>query len=156
MSQANVELVRSLQPSGVDLVAVFEDGHLDQAGAFDASGGVFDPRFESSFIAGESAGRPRLTYRGVEGFVEGWREWLQAWDRYLVEAERFIDAGEQVVVLVRAQARTRRGGVQMQHAPAAVWTLDHGVIVRIELYLERSQALAAAGLEVREPPRDEA
>src|SRR5207247_9691570 len=61
MSQANVELVRSLQPSGVDLVAVFEDGHLDQAGAFDASGGVFDPRFESSFIAGESAGRPRLT-----------------------------------------------------------------------------------------------
>ena len=72
------------------------------------------------------------------------------------EADGTAEWSSTTMVLVRAQARTRRGGVQMEHAPAAVWTLDHGVIVRIELYLERSQALAAAGLEVREPPRDEA
>ena len=81
MSQANIELVRSLQPSRVDLVAVFEGGRVERIGAFDAPSGVFDAQLECSFVASESAGSPRLAYRGLDGFIEGWREWLQAWDR---------------------------------------------------------------------------
>jgi ketosteroid isomerase-like protein len=47
---------------------------------------------------------------------------------------------------VRVQARTRRGGVEMEHAPGAVWTLEDGRVRRIEFYLERRQALTAARL----------
>jgi hypothetical protein len=48
VSAQNVELVRSLQPSG--------------------------------------SGPLRLTYHGVAGLIDGWREWLGAWDSYLIEA----------------------------------------------------------------------
>jgi len=150
MSQDNVEIVRTLQPSsGVDLVEVFEGGRFKQVPAFADPRGLFDPDFESSFIAGESAGSTTLSYRGVQGFVEGWREWLAAWESYRLETEDFIDRGDKVVVTVRARARTRRGGVEMQHAPAAVWTLDNGRVVRIEFYLDRAEALKVAGLEQR-------
>jgi ketosteroid isomerase-like protein len=118
VSEENLEIVRSLQPSGVDLVEV----------------------------AGESAGLPTMSYRGVQGFIEGWRVWLAAWDSYRIETEDFVDDGDKVVVPVRVHARTRRDPVEMEHAPAAVWTLARGKVVRIELYLNRAEALKAAGL----------
>ena len=79
MSQENVEIVRSLQPSRVDLVEVFERGRFEQVSALADPRGRFDASFESSFIAGKSAGSTTLSYRGIQGFVEGWREWLAAW-----------------------------------------------------------------------------
>jgi ketosteroid isomerase-like protein len=148
MSEQNVEIVRWLQPpSGVDLVEVFVGGQFEQLPAFADPRGLFDPNLESSFIAGESAGSTTLSYRGPRGFVEGWQEWLAAWDRYRLENEAFIDRGDEVLVLVRLRARTRRGGVEMEHAPAAVWTLDNGKVVRIRFYLDRREALKAVGLQ---------
>jgi ketosteroid isomerase-like protein len=149
VSQAHVDIVRSMQPSGVDLVEVFEQGRFEQVAAFADPQGVFDPAFETSFIASEAAAAARVSYRGAQGLVDGWREWLEAWDRYELEAEDFIDGGDEVVVMVRVRARTRRGGVEMQHAPAAVWGFKHGAVVRIDFYLERAQALRAVGLESR-------
>lgn len=146
MSQVNVEIVRSLQPSGVDLAEVFEDERFEQVAAFADPRELFDERFECSFFAGESAGWTPVSFRGAEGLVEGWREWLEPWEAYWLEAEDFIDGGEKIVVMVRVQARTRRGGVEMEHAPAAVWTLHQGSVVCLEFYLDRAEALAAAGL----------
>ena len=70
--------------------------------------------------------------------------WILTWESYRIEAEEFIDAGNEVVVLARVRARTRRGGVEMEHAPGAVWTVEDGRIRRIEFYLEGSQALEVA------------
>jgi ketosteroid isomerase-like protein len=142
MSEENVELVRALQPSGgVDLAELF----AGEPSAFvDAMAPLLDPSFECAFIANESSGFTTMGYRGAEGFAEGWREWLSPWESYRIDAEEFIDAGEQVVVLARVQARTRRGGVDMEHAPGAVWTIEDGRVRRVEFYLERSQALAVA------------
>jgi len=143
MSQRNVELVRTLQPSGgVDLAEVYS---ADTSALVDGMAPLLDPSFECAFIANESSGFTTLAFRGAEGFVAGWREWLSPWESYRIDAEEFIDAGEQVVVLARVRARTRRGGVEMEHAPGAVWTVEDGRIRRIEFYLEASQALAAAG-----------
>jgi ketosteroid isomerase-like protein len=148
VSEQNIELVRALQPAGgVDLV---ELTHAQQVGPAPAdAAALFAQDFQCSFIAGEKSGFTSLSYSGVEGFIEGWREWLSPWESYRIEAEQFIDAGEQVVVLARVHARTRRDHVEMEHAPAAVWTLADGRVARIEFYLERSQALADAGLQGR-------
>ena len=142
MSEQNLELVRAVQPSGVDLAEVFAG---DPSAVIDGMASVLGPSFECAFIANESSGFPTLSYSGAEGFVAGWREWLSPWESYRIDADEFIDAGDQVVVLARVQARTRRGGVEMEHAPGAVWTIENGRVRRVEFYLERSRALEVAG-----------
>lgn len=141
MSQANVEIVKALQPSGVDFVAAIDDAHEALAGIVSS----LSRDFESVFIARRAQTRIG-PHRGIEGFAAGWRDWLEPWERYELRAEEFIDAGDQVVVLARVRARTRRDGVEMEHAPAAVYTLRDGLVCRIEFYLDRDEAFQAAGV----------
>jgi len=141
ISDRNVEIVRALQPSGVDLVALTEG----EQGAFAEIGAsLFAEDLESSFIG---PGLRSDTRRGFEGFVAGWRDWLEAWQRYEIWAEDFIDAGDAVVVFAHVHALTRRDAIDMQHTPAAVWTLRDGIVCRIDFYYERAEALNAVGLE---------
>jgi ketosteroid isomerase-like protein len=149
MSQENVELVRCLQPSGgIDLVEVFSEG-FEAETAGDPDSELIHRDLEVQFFArGETLeGTP---YHGLAGFAKGWRDWLEAWTSYRVEVEDFVDAGDKVVVLVRVAARTARGDVLMHHTPGAVWTIRDGKVASIHFYLDRSEALEAAGVsEVR-------
>jgi ketosteroid isomerase-like protein len=140
MSQDNVEVVRSLQPSGIDLVAALAG---EQQGPLRANPSLFSGDLESTFIG---PGLRSETRHGFDGFAAGWRNWLEAWQRYEVWPEDFIDAGDAVVVFVRVNALTRRDAIPMEHAPAAVWTLRDGIVCRIDFYYERAEALNAVGL----------
>jgi ketosteroid isomerase-like protein len=150
MSQENMELVKALQPNGVDMVEVIGGGDQDapvpQPFANDPDIAAFASDFEVSFLPGARGPFARASYRGVEGLIEGWRDWLAAWASYRVEVEGFIDAGDEVVVLVRVQGRTVRDGVDVDHSPAAIWSIREGRIAGLRFYLERGEALAAAGL----------
>jgi hypothetical protein len=57
---------------------------------------VFDEEFETEFIVTRVFGsvEPRV-WRGLAGFVESWRDWLEPYDRYYIEVEELIDAGDQ-------------------------------------------------------------
>ena len=78
MSEANVQLVRELQPSGVDMVTATR-------GSFnDVPPSAFTEDFESVFIAPSVTQDPR---GGVDGLIAGWDDWLEAWERYEMEAE---------------------------------------------------------------------
>jgi len=143
VSHENVELVRRLQPTGgVDLVEAFSEGFEGEA--------AIDPELvhrdlEVQFIArGETL--EGTAYRGLAGFAQGWREWLEAWTSYRVEVEDFVDAGDKVVVLVSVAARTARDDVLMHHTPGAVWTVRDGKVASIHFYLDRREALEAAGV----------
>jgi ketosteroid isomerase-like protein len=89
---------------------------------------------------------PTRTYRGVEGLIEGWRDWLEPYSSYELEVEDLIDGGEAIVTLVHVQAITARDGVPVEHRPAAVWTVRDAKVVRVAFYLDRDHALEAAGL----------
>jgi ketosteroid isomerase-like protein len=143
MSQENVELVRALQPSGVDLVAVTSG---DQAAFGGLPDSLFGEDFSCSFTAEDTHARLG-PYYGVEGLATAWHDWLEPWGRYEIHAERFLDAGDRVVAFVRIQARTHRDAVAVEHAPAAVWTLRDGKVRAIDFYLDRLEALEAVGLE---------
>jgi ketosteroid isomerase-like protein len=148
MSSANVELVRKLQPDGLDLVEAFSEGATSMMSEEQAA--LFTDDFKVSFSSHLMGREGGFEGSGPEGLNTMWREWLTPWESYRLDVEEFIDAGDAVVVYVRIQARTERDGVLMHHAPAAVWSIRDGLVSAITFYLDRNEALEAAGLPTEE------
>jgi ketosteroid isomerase-like protein len=62
-----------------------------------------------------------------------------------LEPEEFIDAGDQVVALLRVKA-TGHSGVALERDDAIVYTMRDGQVARLDYYNNRPQALEAVGL----------
>src|SRR4051794_33814750 len=148
MSRANVEIVRSLQPDpGTDLAAFFRDEAVWLT-AREVLANALDPGCESAIVMpGEGEVADRRTYRGVDGLRQAWLDWLGPWEEYFFRIERFVDAGEQVVVLSRDRGRRHGMEAQIESPVAAVWTLRGGRVVRAEFFTSRDHALEAVGLK---------
>jgi ketosteroid isomerase-like protein len=144
MSQENVELVRSVQPRGdTDLVALFRDD-ATAVPLMESLSTFFHEDFEvvaPTFVGGEHA-----RFVGLDGLRAGWLDWLDPWESYRVEVEDVIDAGDDAVVLVRDFGRRAGMTAEVSVLSAAVWTVRDGRIARVAFYLDRSEALDAAGL----------
>jgi ketosteroid isomerase-like protein len=52
-----------------------------------------------------------------------------------------------VLVLVRAFGRLEGSQGEVENTSASVWTVREGKIARVEFYIDRAEALKAAGLE---------
>jgi len=145
VSQENVELVRSLQPSrDTDLVAAFRDD-ATAAAVMETLSPFFHEDVEivaPSFVAGEG-----VRFVGLEGLRAAWLDWLEPWESYRVEVEDVIDAGDDAVVLVRDFGRRAGMTAEVSVVGGAVWTVREGRVARVGFYLIRSEALKAAGLE---------
>jgi ketosteroid isomerase-like protein len=86
-----------------------------------------------------SHGLPQLLHTFEE-------EDLEAWDQRRLEAEEFIDAGDDVVVLLHEYRRGRGSGVELETDTAVVVGVSGGRVVRVQGYMDRGVALEAAGL----------
>jgi ketosteroid isomerase-like protein len=64
---------------------------------------------------------------------------------FRVEPERFVDAGEHVVVIGVARG-TSVSGVTAQWRQGYVWTVREGKVIRFRWFNQPSEALAAVGL----------
>jgi uncharacterized protein len=64
---------------------------------------------------------------------------------FRVEPERFIDAGDDVVVIGTARG-TSASGVEAQWRQGYVWTLRDGKAIRLRWFNDPSEALEAVGL----------
>ena len=140
MSQENVELVRRLQPSpDTDLVALFRDDPT----ALRALSPFFheDCELVAPRVIG---GGQRLA--GIEGLRAMWLDWLDPWESYRAEIEDVIDAGDDVVVLFRDHGRHPEMDVEVSVSGATTWTVRNGKVARVVFFVDRSEALAAAGL----------
>ena len=139
MSAADVELVRSVWPPEADMVEFVES--LDEYA--EAFGGRFDPAFEVQFHPDEPAAFGTL--RGVDGMARGWHEWLEPYETYRYTVEDYLDAGGgDVVMHARVRAVTRRDAVAVEHAPAVVCRVRDDRIVRVDFYLDRTEAPTAS------------
>jgi len=103
---------------------------------------------ECVMVAPDYAGpRGRLTYTGPEGFVQAWREWVDAYERYSIEVEEITEGDPgQVFILARQRGTTRTGGVEVSEPAGAVWTVRDGRLVRMEFHLDPEAAKRVAGL----------
>ena len=143
MSKENVELVRALMPDGIDMAEVLKG---DDPGSLLAGRPVdaIDPDVQVVF-EGTQTGGPPVVFDGLGGLLEGWVDWLIPWESYRLDIEEIIDAGDHVVVTAKVTARTERHGVELEHGPAAVWSLRDGRVVAVRFFLERDHAFEFAG-----------
>jgi ketosteroid isomerase-like protein len=73
-------------------------------------------------------------------------QWTDAFENWSLDVEEVYDAGDQVVTLVRQHAKARHGGPEVEMRFAQVWTFQDGLVARMEMYSDRAEAFAAAGL----------
>jgi ketosteroid isomerase-like protein len=85
------------------------------------------------------------TWRGIEGIMEFFETLIEAFDETHQFPERFIDAGDRVVVFVHTVARAHASGMEIDEHWAHVTTFRDGKIVRIQMFREHADALEAAG-----------
>jgi SnoaL-like domain len=104
-----------------------------------------DPEFEVLSIGPEYMGEGSV-YRGLGGFLEFWTDWLEPWESFSIETERFVDAGDKVVQLARQVGWLKGEGTPIVSEGAAVMAFRDGRLTRIEFHLDRDRALKAAGV----------
>jgi len=133
MSQENVEIVREVFES-------FLSGDQKRTAR------LVDPEVEfRGTVGGLEEGR---IAHGLPQIVETFDvEDLEAWEERRLEPEEFIDADDDVVVLVHEYRRGRGSGVELEIDTAVVFAVRDGRVVRIQGYMDRDAALEAAGLQ---------
>jgi ketosteroid isomerase-like protein len=132
MSQANVEIVRGSWDAWGrgDMDAIFE--FYDPAVDWDMT---------HSFVPDMGV------FHGHEGVREFFREWRAFFAEYNAEPEEFIDADDSVLVRVRQEGRGRISSVAVEMPTYwQLYRLRDGRAVRVEIYRDVADAMAAAGL----------
>jgi hypothetical protein len=130
-----------------DVVAAMRDPDaLDEVRALLSE--LAAPEVEVAMVAPDYMGpRGRLSYSGPEGFIEAWREWVEAYESYTIEIEEVAEGtGGRVFTLGRQRGTTRTGGVEVEEMAAAVWTVRDGKLTRVEFHLDPEAGRRSAGL----------
>jgi ketosteroid isomerase-like protein len=84
--------------------------------------------------------------KGTSDVIDSVKDWLASWRDVRVVPERYIPAGERVVVVASVAATGRQSGVELVHHLVHVWTVRGDRIARVEAYSTLEEALAAAGV----------
>jgi ketosteroid isomerase-like protein len=137
MSQENVEIVRRM----IEGFLAFQNGDSNGMTAVVA---VLDPEIEwHGTVGGLDEGR---VAHGYEEVARAFAENFEAWETLVLESERYIDAGDDVVVLWHEVARSRHSEQEMETNTAVIYTVRNGKVVEARGYMDRAQALEAVGL----------
>jgi ketosteroid isomerase-like protein len=124
-----------------DAYRFIEDIQEDRRNDFDdAYGEWFDERFE--LLLPPSYPEGAHAFRGRAGLKRWIAVTQEIWDEWRLMAERFLVAGDQVVVLVRVIARGHLSGVRLDRETAHIWDIADGCVTRCEVFLDRSEALS--------------
>jgi ketosteroid isomerase-like protein len=90
-------------------------------------------------------------FEGYEGLRRSAAEVREVWANWWVEAERFVDAGDRVLVVERYGGRGRESGLEIDERAAAIWTLRGGRVLRLEVGIPVDEAYATLGLSPPSP-----
>jgi ketosteroid isomerase-like protein len=87
------------------------------------------------------------TYAGIEGARRFLAAWADAWEDWTLELEELVDAGDRVIGIMRQSGRARATGIPVEMRFALVWMFRDGRQVRMQMYADPDEALAAVGSE---------
>lgn len=138
MSQANVEFVKGLFAAGSDM-----DKEALLAALPELIAHTCDPEIEWYEDPRRADAR---VYRGHSGVRESFERWLDDWDEYGTEPERFVDCGDDVLAVAREHGRGTRSGATVTARIFIVVTFREGKIFRYREFYDEAAALKAAGL----------
>jgi ketosteroid isomerase-like protein len=84
-------------------------------------------------------------YHGHEGYRQFWRLWLEAFEDIRWEPEEILDFGDKALVTTRQSGTGSGSGIAVSEPVFQLFTFRQGLVIRQEDFLDRSQALEAAG-----------
>jgi len=87
------------------------------------------------------------TWHGHEGLLEGVAAEEEHQEGWQLHPVRFLDAGEEVVVLIEQRARGRYSGIDMTRPISHVWRFEEGRAVALRSFSGWEAALEAVGLQ---------
>ena len=127
MSQENVEILQrafdAFNGGGPEAVLPFLDPHLEWHDVPD---------------------QPDATvHHGHEGFMRAFEVFLASFDEFEVEAEELKDLGDEVLVFQRTRGRGVGSGAEFTQQTWGRWTVRCGLIIRVQFYRDRAEALKA-------------
>jgi ketosteroid isomerase-like protein len=94
------------------------------------------------------ARRPGI-YHGHDGIIRLLNENATLWEDINIAIDDVMQGDDgRVIAFIRAKGTGRNTGVDVELASAQVWTLRDGKAVHVRLYLDREEALQAAGVRV--------
>jgi ketosteroid isomerase-like protein len=129
MSEENVEAAR-------EIYRAWERGDFSSVEWADA---------DIEFMLG--SGADEAVHHGTEAIGQAWAEWLREWEEFRVEAEEFLDLGDDVLVLVKFGGRGKTSGTPVEGLLGGnLLSFRNGKVVRLATFTDRSDALEAAGL----------
>jgi ketosteroid isomerase-like protein len=106
-----------------------------------------DPDIEWVIADGPAPG----SWTGRDNMARIWREWLDVWADFRVEAEEYRELDdERVLALVRFRGRTKTSGVDIADVyatGAAILHIRQGKVTKFVINWERDRALADLDLE---------
>src|SRR5690349_15317081 len=117
MSRESVDVVRAAYSA-----VVAED--------WDAAAPIFDPHAEFRGTVGGV--EPGFVEHGLEEFRKYQDEDGEAWDERRFEPERFIDAGDRVVVFQREFRRGSGSGIEIEARTAVIFEVRGGRVVLVQ------------------------
>jgi ketosteroid isomerase-like protein len=83
---------------------------------------------------------------GHDGFLRLWRYWLDAFEDIRWEPEEMLDLGDRFLVTAQQRGHGSGSGVAVSEAVFQLYNLRRGLVVQQQDFLDRSQALEAAGV----------
>jgi ketosteroid isomerase-like protein len=128
---------------------------LDGVGAAQRIYEVFDSDLDAlvelvdpdiDWISPDDAIEPGLR-RGPAGVRAAFADTAAAWDRPTHTPEDFAANGDRVLVTITFRGHGRGSGMEAERTEFHLWTFRDGIAVRFHWFYQRSDALAAAGLE---------
>lgn len=129
MSQENVEVVRHIIESA-------------RRGDFEAALSGYD----DAVVLDQSRMPDGGVFRGRDGVLAFYTRWFGAWTDLRIEPERYIDAGDAVVVVLQILGKGRDTGADVAMRAADVMTVEGGRVVRQVGYPDAGEALEILGL----------
>jgi ketosteroid isomerase-like protein len=88
----------------------------------------------------------RAVYEGWDGVMEYMTNWYSQWEDYEVEPVEFIDAGDEVLVVLRERGRMERQEIELEQEFSHSFRLRNGLVTEWRMYDSHQQALEAVGL----------
>jgi ketosteroid isomerase-like protein len=130
MSKEQVEIVRRAY-------AAWSQEDREPALAFFAEDVIWTPARE------DPDPRP---HRGREGVRRFWAQWEELFDDIRIEPEEMLQVGDGIVSLLHITGTGKGSGIDIDQRVYQVVRLRDQLIVRVDEFYDRSEALEAAGL----------
>jgi ketosteroid isomerase-like protein len=137
-ARAPREIIRRVSSSNVEVVRRFIEAV--ESKDFAAALRLIDP--DVDWFPTEGG-----TYHGLQGVADAFAAWMEPWGEHRITIEEVTEIGDQVLATIHIVARGEHTGIETDKYFFQLHTLREGRISRMVEYVDRAQAISAAGEE---------